>query len=141
MPTIEIPIERARIVVSVAVSVPDTSDERHVEALLDTGADTTCMSRDLIEQLGAQQAGTRPMSGVGLSETETPTFNLVVRVPAPPMHAAPSPSHFTKRVLVAQIEHRPKGRLPSTPCDVLIGMDLIACWHVQISDGTCTITW
>lgn len=40
MPTSEVLIERARIVVSVAVSVPGSNDEHYVEALLDTGADT-----------------------------------------------------------------------------------------------------
>ena len=128
MPTIEIPVERARIVINAVVSVPGTPGERHVEALLDTGADTTCVSRHLIEQLGAPQVGLRPMSGAGLNEELTPTFNLVVRVPAPPMSTTPLPSHFTKRVLVARLDERPKGRLPGKPCDLLIGMDFIDVW-------------
>lgn len=141
MPEIEVPVERARIVLRVAVSVPDRAGERHVDALLDTGADTSCISHQLADQLGAVQVGQRRLSGVGASHKPTPTFAVAVRVPAPQMTTAASPNHFKKEVLVAQIEHRPEGSLPATHCDVLIGMDLIACWHVEISSGRCVITW
>lgn len=124
-----------------AVSAVPGGTEEHVEGLLDTGTTRTCMSGHLVEQLGAEPSGEVLVRGLDTEDMPRPTVPVHLRVPAPQIATAPAPDHFSKQITVVEAVRPFEGRLPSTPCDVLIGMDLIACWHLTIMDGVCTITW
>lgn len=124
-----------------AVSAVPGGHEEHVEGLLDTGTTRTCISSHLVEQLGAETSGEVLVSGLDTKDVPRPTVPAHLRVPAPQIATAPAPDHFSKQITAVEAVGRFEGRLPSTPCDVPIGMDLIACWHITITDGVCTITW
>lgn len=141
MPQIEIPVERARIVVRLAVSAASHDGEEHVDGLLDTGATRSFISSELVTQLGVVRSGSVEVTTLGMASEQRPTYPVQVRVPAPQLVAAPAEDHFRKRIEAVGSEHRFEGRLPTTPCDVLIGMDLIGQWHVEISDGRCIVGW
>ena len=127
--------------VQLAVSAVSGGYEEHVEGLLDTGTTHTCISSHLVERLGAEISGEVLVSGLDTEDVPRPTVPVHLRVPAPQIATAPAPDHFSKQLTAVEAIGRFEGRLPSTPCDVLIGMDLIARWHVKITDGVCTIRW
>ena len=76
-----------------------------------------------------------------MATKQRPTYPVHMRVPAPQLVAAPAEEHFRERIEAVGSEHRFQGRNPATPCDVLLGMDLIRQWRVEISDGRCIIGW
>lgn len=124
-----------------AVSAVAGGHEEHVEGLLDTGTTRTCISNHVVERLGVEPSGEALVTGLDTEDMPRPTVPVPLRVPAPQIATVPAPDHFSKQLTAVEAVHRFYGRLPSTPCDVLIGMDLIASWHVEINNGVCTITW
>ena len=141
MPQIEIPVERARIVVRLAVSAVSHDGEEHVEGLLDTGATRSFISNELVTQLGVVRSGNVEVTTLDMASEQRPTYPVQVRVPAPQLVPAPAEDHYRGRIEAVGSEHRFQGRHPATPCDVLLGMDLISRWQVEISDGRCIIGW
>ena len=141
MPTIEIPVERARIVVRLAASAAPQDREQHVDAWLDTATTQSFLSSHLIEQLGAETAGSVAVTTMGIASRRQLTYPVHVRVPAPQMTAESSLEHFQRRIVAVRSDDRFDGRHPATFCDMLIGMDLIRHWHVEISNNTCVIGW
>ncbi len=141
MPEIEIPVERARIVLRLAVSAEPDGHEEHVEGLLDTGSTQTFISSDLIKRIEAAPIGSVAVNSMEIVRRTRPTYPVHVRVPAPQFSAVLSPVHFRKRIVAVGADGRFDGRHPAAPCDVLLGMDLISRWQVHISDGRCTIEW
>lgn len=124
-----------------AVSAVPGGHEEHVEGLLDIGTTRTCISNHLVERLGVEPSGEALVTGLDTEDMPRSTVPVHLRVPAPQIAAAPAPDHFSKQLIAVEAVRRFEGRLPSAPCDVLIGMDLIARWHVEITNGVCTITW
>lgn len=143
MRPVEIQVERARIVVRLAVSAAPSDHEEHVEGLLDTGTTQSFISHDLIErlELEAIDYGEVRVKSLGADAERAETFNVHVRVPNPQFATASAPDHFSRELIVVAATGPIEGRHPSKPCGLLIGMDLITCWHVEIKDGVCTIRW
>ena len=141
MPQVEIPVERARIVVRLAVSAASHALEEHVDGLLDTGATRSFISSELVTRLEVVRSGTVEVTTLDMATRQRPTYPVQVRVPAPQLVAAPAEEHFRERIEAVGSEHRFQGRSPATLCDVLLGMDLIRQWRVEISDGRCIIGW
>ena len=127
--------------VRLALAAAPHGGEEHVEGLLDTGATRSFISSELVTQLGVVRSGTAEVLALGMARRQRPTYPVQLRVPAPQMVPAPAEDHFCKRIEVVGSERRFEGRYPATPCDVLIGMDLISQWRVEISDGLCIISW
>lgn len=115
--------------------------EEHVDGLLDTGATRSFISSKLVTKLGVVRSGTVEVTTMDMACHQRPTYPVQVRVPAPQLVTAPAEEHFLGRIEAVGSEHRFAGRHPATPCDVLLGMDLIGQWHVEISDGRCIIGW
>lgn len=127
--------------VRLAVSAASHDGEEHVDGLLDTGATRSFISNELVTKLGVVRSGAVGVTTLGMASEQRPTYPVQVRVPAPQLVAAPAEDHFRERLEAVGSEHRFAGRHPATPCDVLLGMDLISQWHVEISDGRCIIGW
>lgn len=143
MRPVEIQVERARIVVQLAVSAVPSYHEEQVEGLLDTGSTQSFIGHDLIErlELEAIDNGAVRVKSLGADAKQAETFNVRVRVPNPQFATAPADDHFSRELIVVAATGPIEGRHPAKPCGLLIGMDLIACWHVEIYDGVCTIKW
>lgn len=73
MPQVEIPVERARIVVRLAVSGVSHDGEEHVEGLLDTGATRSFLSSELVTQLGVVPSGTVEATALDIATKQRPT--------------------------------------------------------------------
>ena len=127
--------------VRLAVSTAPHDGEEHVDGLLDTGATRSFISSELVTQLGVVRSGNVEVTTLGMASEQRPTYPVQVRVPAPQLVAAPAEDHFRERIEAVGSEHRFAGRHPATPCDVLLGMDLICQWHVEIGDSRCIIGW
>ena len=141
MPIVEILVERARIVVRLAVSEASHGCEEHVEGLLDTGATRSFISSELVTKLGVVPSGTADVTTLDMASQQRPTYPVQVRVPTPQFATAPAEDHFRARIEAVGSEHHFEGRHSTTPCDVLLGMDLISQWRVEISDGQCIVGW
>ena len=127
--------------VRLAVSGVSHDGEEHVEGLLDTGATRSFLSSELVTQLGVVPSGTVEATALDIATKQRPTYPVQVRVPAPQFVSAPAEDQFRKRIEAVGSERRFEGRHPAAPCDVLLGMDLISQWRVEISDGRCIISW
>jgi predicted aspartyl protease len=81
-----------------------------VVALIDTGAVMTAIRPDLIEEIGASQIGFESFSGVGTASGRAPTYLFTIRL-------GPDSQEFAVEALAVS---------PASPCDVLIGRDLLS---------------
>ena len=127
--------------VRLAVSAASHDGEEHVDGLLDTGATRSFISSNLVTLLGVVRSGNVEVTTLDMASNQRPTYPVQVRVPAPQLAAAPAEEHFRKRIEAVGSEHRFAGRQPAAPCDVLLGMDLISQWRIEIIDGRCKIGW
>ena len=127
--------------VRLAVFAASHDGEQHVDGLLDTGATRSFISSELVTKLEVVPSGTVDVTTLDMASKQRPTYPVQVRVPAPQLVTAPAEDHYRGRIEAVGSEHRFAGRHPTTPCDVLLGMDLISQWRVEISDGRCIIGW
>ena len=108
---------------------------------MDTGATRSFISSELVTRLEVVRSGNVEATILDMASKQRPTYPVQVRLPAPQLVTAPAEEHFHKRIEAVGSEHHFEGRHPATPCDVLLGMDLISQWQVEISDGRCIIGW
>ena len=81
-------------------------------ALIDTGASITAIHTDIIKRLEPLRIGAVEVSRVGMASRWEPTYYFTIRF-------GPESLGFGVEVVAA---------VPASPCDVLIGRDLLARW-------------
>lgn len=134
-------MDRARIMVRVAISTESSDGEEHIEAVLDTGATRSVISSALVNRLNATPHGTALVTGIKGDPEQRATYFVEIRVPVSQFKTSPDEHDFRSRTEAADWPQRFQGRNPYVPCDVLLGMDLINQWHTTISEDRCTIRW
>ena len=117
----------ARILAEVICSVPPDGPERTYAALVDTGAQITSISRKVVERLGMEPVDTVPIVYAGGNRQLHDKFWLYVGIPGVPDDGPAAP--------VVQMEPG------SADYDVILGMDVLARFHITISNGLCTVRW
>ena len=88
-------------------------------ALIDTGASITAIHPDIIKRLDPLKIGAVEVGRVGMAPRWEPTYYVTIRL-------EPGSIGFGAEVVAA---------VPASPCEVLIGRDLLARW-VLSWDGT-----
>lgn len=135
MPTVAAPISNERVLMRVSVAVPSERGDsaRHeFAALVDTGAQGTMVSRRVVEQVGATQIGVRPFMPASGQPQSTAVYELSVGVAISETAPDGSPARIFSRGGTV-----PVLLLPFNPLDydVLLGMDILAGYHITMWDG------
>ncbi len=115
----------ARIVAEAVCSAPPDGPERVFSALVDTGAQITSISRRVVETLRIEPVGTIPIVYASGDKQPLDEFWLHVGIPGLPHERFGAP--------VVRME------LGSTDYDVILGMDVLARYHITIHNGLCTV--
>lgn len=135
MPTVVVQVSNERVLLRVAVAVPSErgdSDSHEFGALVDTGAQCTMVSRRVVDRIDAAQIGVRQFMPASGQPQSTPVYELSVAVAISEMGADGSPT-FT----FARGGTVPVLLLPFDPpdYDVLLGMDILANYHITMCSG------
>ena len=142
MPSHSVPIKHNRVFLPVLVLDPERGlvgdwDHHEFVALVDTGATTSMIAQRVVQRLEFAIIGTDkfiPATGV---PTETTLHRVALAVPTETEHnETSSETTFTIQdgVLVLKM---PK---PLQGFDVVIGMDVLMDFHIQIHNGVFTIS-
>ncbi len=130
MPTFNVEIVDDRIMVEATLSVPpDGPKSDPFTALVDTGAQATMISEKVANALGAASVGRRNIVSLGGEPVESPVYRLRISV-----GSSTSGTFSAWKELYVQL-------LPADPpnFDVLLGMDILASFHITMHDGYFTL--
>ena len=142
MPTFSVPVEDNRVLLTVAVAVPEarTADRRTWSALVDTGAQCSMVSANVVEALQVASTGISGFMAANGQTQSTPVFDLHIAVPVTVTATAADGS--TSQTVFAGGRTLGVLLLPFNPPDfnVLLGMDLLTQFHITMYDGTFVLS-
>ena len=142
MPTFDVPVEDNRVLLTVAVAIPETrATDRHTcRALVDTGAQRTMVSANVVEVLQVASTGIGGFMAANGQAQTTPVFDLHIAVPVTVTATAADGS--TSQTVFAGGRNLEVFLLPFDPADfyVLLGMDLLTQFHITMYNGTLVLS-
>lgn len=142
MPTFTVPVEDNRVLLTVAVAIPEmrTTDRRICRALVDTGAQRTMVTANVVEELQVASTGIGGFTAANGQTESTPLFDLHIAVPVTVTATAADGS--MNQTVFAGGRTLEVFLLPFMPpdFDVLLGMDLLTQFHITMYDGTFVLS-
>ena len=133
MPTFVKPVENNRVLIQVLAAVePDGSEVDHrFMALVDTGAMITAVTSRLVGQIGATPVGRRSFVPASGKPVDANLFGLHLAIPVDTPTGEGDVHTFAVGAALVVME------LPYQPpdYDVLLGMDVLANFHITMHGG------
>lgn len=134
MPTFVKRIENNRVLIQVAAAVEaDGSELNHrFNALVDTGATMTAVTRRLADQIGVVPVGRSSFVPASGQPVETNLFGLHLAIPVETPTGAGNVHTFAVGgpLVVFELPYHPPDY------DVLLGMDVLANFHITMHGGS-----
>jgi len=142
VPTFTVPVEDNRILLTVAVAIPEARvpERRTCRALVDTGAQCSMVSASVVEALQVASTGISGFMAANGQTQRTPVFDLHIAVPVAVTATAADGS--TSQTVFAGGRTLEVLQLPFDPADfeVLLGMDLLTEFHITMYNGTLILS-
>lgn len=145
MPTFAGPIENRRVLLHINVKLPQppgSSDPPTIHAfvgLFDTGATRTMVSQTVVDEVGAPACGVADFGSASGEVTRTTVHLLDLSIPVTTgVAAVPEHAEVAEVTVYASgLSNVPVLLLPKPlhEIDIVLGMDLIACYHTTICMG------
>lgn len=134
MPTFVKHVENNRVLIQVLATVePDGSEmENRFAALVDTGATITAVTSRLADQVGATPVGRRSFIPASGEPVETNLFGLHLSIPVDTPIDEGNVHTFAVGgpLVVMELPYQPPDY------DVLLGMDVLANFHITMHGGS-----
>lgn len=143
MPTIILPVENDEIRITAILGVMgDGSDMHAYEGIVDTGAQMTGITRTAAERLGVHAVGQEYVVGIEGKPTLVPVFRIMIGIGVPATEVGGQGEFVSEGIHVSggPLKVMLLEDWNDDSADVLLGMDMLASFHITMFGGRCILS-